>query len=133
MSSPKPFVLIVEDSATLRLGLEVLLEDRFSVFTAETARQGIQLIDNGHSIDLLVTDLDLNDSQDGFDVAQAFRTKHPNAPILLVTGTPPSDPRVCTTLAIPTTRLVSKPFHLNDFERRLCEIASAQIASTQTG
>ena len=44
-------------------------------------------------LDLLITDIGLADALTGWDVAEAFRTSHPEVPVIYATGNPPNDHR----------------------------------------
>jgi CheY-like chemotaxis protein len=55
-------------------------------------------------VDLLITDIGLADAMTGCDVAEAFRTSRPMAPVIYVSGGPNNDAR-----RVPGSVFLSKP------------------------
>jgi CheY-like chemotaxis protein len=66
-------VLIVEDEFLVRLDIAAYLRDcGFTVFEADTADEAITLCRTGVAPDVLLTDINLNGSANGWDVAEEF-------------------------------------------------------------
>jgi hypothetical protein len=57
-----------------------------------------------NTVDLLVTDIGLADDVTGWDVAEAFRTSRPMAPVIYASGGPNNDAR-----QVPGSVSLSKP------------------------
>jgi CheY-like chemotaxis protein len=86
---PVPVALIVEDEWLLRDSMaEELQEAGWRVLEASTAEAALTLLQDGHPIDIVVTDIQLAGQLTGWDVAEGFRAVHPDMPILYVSGNP---------------------------------------------
>ena len=85
-TSPGSRILLVEDDLDQAHLVKFLLEDqgRYVVTHAQDGVRGIQLATD-HSWDLVITDLNLP-GIDGIAVLEASRGRHPETPVLAVTG-----------------------------------------------
>jgi two-component system cell cycle sensor histidine kinase/response regulator CckA len=83
-------VLLVEDeSQVLRLVVKVLEMRGYSVLQAETSRMAIALGESHvGTIDLLLTDVELDDSMNGYEVANILRRSRPRMKVLYTSGYP---------------------------------------------
>lgn len=116
MTRAKPTLLMVEDHELLRSTLTHHFDADFEVIAVGSGEEAIQAIGNLPTINLLLTDFDLRGPLDGLDVARAMKVKDSQAPILLVTGSGETLPRVKEILSLPGTALLGKPFHLEAIE-----------------
>jgi CheY-like chemotaxis protein len=64
---------------------DMLMDLGYSVIEAASGEEAVKLIDAGQHFDLLVTD-HLMPGMTGTALAHAVRAKHPNIPVLLVSG-----------------------------------------------
>ena len=79
-------ILVVEDDEDVRSGMVTLLKRMgHSVFEAGSARDALEIIDAGHAVDILITDLGLPDS-DGISLAGAMLQRRPALEVLVSTG-----------------------------------------------
>ncbi len=102
-------VLLVEDEGLIRVTLAETLEDAgYTVVAAETGDEACQLLCSKHSFDVLLTDIQMPGSADGIDVARNFHERHPNRPVVFMTGRPDMLCRVGRLSACQT--LLRKPF-----------------------
>lgn len=84
-------VLVVEDSAAVRLAVtEVIEQAGHAVSSAENGRVAIELL-RGESFDLIVTDV-LMPEADGLEVIKEARARHPNTRVLAMSGGAPNLP-----------------------------------------
>lgn len=82
-ASERPLILFVEDHATLRYMIAEQLSDAgFDVVQASTGEDALALLANGAEIDLLLTDLRLPGTIDGWDVAEQARVLRPDLPVI---------------------------------------------------
>lgn len=83
-------VLLVEDeSQVLRLVVKVLEMRGYSVLQAGTSRKAIALGESHVGpIDLLLTDVELDDSMNGYEVANILRRSRPRMKVLYTSGYP---------------------------------------------
>lgn len=84
-------VLVVEDSAAVRLAVtEVIEQAGHTVTSAENGRVAIEILEN-ESFDLIVTDV-LMPEADGLEVIKATRARHPTTQVLAMSGGAPNLP-----------------------------------------
>lgn len=81
-------VLLVEDEALIRMNLADFLADRgFHILEAANADEAIAVAtDGGYPIDILVTDVRMPGSMDGFSLAAWFRENCGALPIIIASG-----------------------------------------------
>jgi CheY-like chemotaxis protein len=102
--------LVVEDDWFVREDIAAQFrEEGWQVLEAETGAQVLELLREGRSIDILVTDITLADSMTGWDVAEAVRRRYPKVPVIYASGgRDVSSRRVLDSVS------VSKPFSAHD-------------------
>ena len=106
-------VLLVEDELALRMVIvEVLSELGYAVLEAGNSQSGLQIVESGARIDLLVTDVGLPGGMDGRQLAQAARERRPGLKVLFLTGYA-ERVAVGTGGMDPGMELMSKPFALD--------------------
>ncbi len=82
-------VLLVEDDAVIRSMLaEALLEASFTVSQASSGTSALRLFDQREAFDLLLTDVHMPGGVNGVTLAQQFRSRWPQLPVVFVTGRP---------------------------------------------
>lgn len=81
----RPVVLCIDDNVLVLAIRKSLLESRdFRVLTAEDGPAGLEIV-NREPIDVVIVDYEMP-AVDGGTIARELRRKHPNLPILLVSG-----------------------------------------------
>jgi CheY-like chemotaxis protein len=104
-------VLLVENEALIRLAAaEVLHDEGFKVVEAGNGTQAIDLIDGPDGFDLLLTDVQMPGPVDGIQVAFHARQRHPDIPVIVVSGQPLNARRLDG--LGPRKIFVSKPYEL---------------------
>jgi DNA-binding NtrC family response regulator len=79
-------ILLVEDDYFIRsMMVEALTDEGFQVLEAETGEQALAHCDDGIA-DVLVTDIRLPGSIDGWDIAEHCRKSNPDLPVIYATG-----------------------------------------------
>ena len=87
-------VLVVEDDWIIREDIVTdLRQEGWSVLEAATGVGALQALRDADKVDLLITDIGLADALTGWDVAEAFRTSHPEVPVIYASGNPANDHR----------------------------------------
>jgi CheY-like chemotaxis protein len=82
-------VLVVEDEWLVREAIADYLQDAGCVvIQAETAERAIDICRSDLPVDVLFTDIRLNGSATGWDVARAFREARGDAPVIYASGNP---------------------------------------------
>ena len=100
-------ILFVEDDPLIALDTSTALEDGgYEVFHAENAEQAIEAIE-ADGFSALVTDINLGDGEDGFGVARRWRERHPDGPVVFVSG---ADAHRHAAEGVKPSELITKPF-----------------------
>jgi DNA-binding NtrC family response regulator len=82
---PRGSILVVDDEAEIREGLEALLtSESFDVTLAETGAAGLQQLEN-HPFDLMLLDVSLPD-RNGIEMLPEIRRRDPDLSIILITA-----------------------------------------------
>jgi CheY-like chemotaxis protein len=98
-------VLVVEDEELVRETIVSELQDAgFAVLEAETAEQGIELLEES-PVGVLFTDIRLPGRLDGWDLAEKARALYPNLPVIYATGFSAVQPRL-----VPESIFLRKPY-----------------------
>jgi CheY-like chemotaxis protein len=83
MSRPKRVVLVVEDTALIRvLAVELLEEAGFETIEAESADEAIAILQKRRDVHLVLTDVHMPGTMDGIKLSHYIRDRWP--PVLLV-------------------------------------------------
>ncbi len=85
---PMPHVLLIEDDASVRDGMELVLRRHgYGVETAATGEQALALLagERGARVELAVLDLMLP-GMDGFEVCRRIRARAPMLPVIMLTA-----------------------------------------------
>ena len=126
-SAPSPdngrTLLLVEDEEDVReLAAEQLRELGYRVLEARDGPTALRLVQTGKHLDLLISDVGLPGGLDGRQVAEAVRNRHPNLPVILITGHAAGEEMAGMTV-------VGKPFHL----AALARLVGAELAAVGNG
>jgi len=117
-------VLVVEDEPDVRMVVvEVLSELGFTVLEAADGRSGLQILESGTRIDLLLTDVGLPGGMNGRQLADAARQRRPELQVLFVTGYAESVTASNGQME-PGMQVMTKPFSLNALAARVQGIVS---------
>ena len=127
-----PTVLIVDDEEFLLEYVRiVLLRAGFTVLTARTGEEAWQLILNSQNeIRLVLTDIVMPSSFDGFELADRVRRRQPDLPVLFMTGAPLEDSSSADGL-VSKRILLRKPFDPGQLLAIVRENLEAASASAQ--
>jgi DNA-binding NtrC family response regulator len=81
-------VLVVEDDLILNwASCNILLDSGFDVVGVHCAADAFAALERGSKLSALVTDIELGNGPDGFDVAHWVRTDNPHLPVVFISGT----------------------------------------------
>ena len=121
MSSRKPEVLIVDDSATIRATIAKFLGEEFVTHTATDGEQGWDMLNKNEAISLVFADMHMP-VLNGMLLLQRIRQSDceriASIPVIMITGVEASRAakRACHTIG--ATDFISKPFDKTDILRR---------------
>ncbi len=83
----KPSILIVDDEVSITRTLTMVFEqDGYLVVPAYSAAEAIQVLQDGHSIDAVITDLNMESEDIGLKVAETASTLVPRPVVVICTG-----------------------------------------------
>ena len=124
---PAPIrILVVEDEFLIRLTLtEALGDEGFEVLEAETGDAALPMLEPGSGIRLLLTDIQLPGSLNGFALVNRARQAMPDLPVIYMTGRPDPD---SSASASRLDVFISKPYTLTD----ICDAAKRLTAAHST-
>lgn len=112
-----PRVLVVEDEASIRVGLcDVLRFRGFSVESAEDGTSALAFIQR-QALDLVLLDVMLPEL-DGFSVCRQLRVSHPQLPVLMLTAKGSEDD-VLRGFEVGADDYVTKPFSVRELLARV--------------
>ena len=106
---PSVLVLIAENESEIRLVLQDSFEDGgFEVILASSGEEAIAALDaNADTVRALLTDINLETTVLGWDVARHARELRPDLPVVYMTG---GDGHEWAALGVPNSVLITKPF-----------------------
>jgi PAS domain S-box-containing protein len=80
-------ILLVEDNAEVKAVAGMLLEQLgYHVDAVDDAAAALDLLAEGHAVDLVFSDIVMPGEMDGLALARRIRTEYPHIPVLLTTG-----------------------------------------------
>lgn len=85
--APRPAVLIVEDEVLIRMLLsEALRQEGYEVVEAANADEALSLLELSPSPDVMITDVKMPGSIDGFELAAYVRRTKPELKVIVTSG-----------------------------------------------
>jgi CheY-like chemotaxis protein len=83
----KPIVLVVEDSAILRLmAVDIVEQVGFEAIEAGDADEAVRILESRNDVRIVFTDIDMPGSMDGMKLAACIRDRWPPVEIILTSG-----------------------------------------------
>jgi CheY-like chemotaxis protein len=87
MAGPNPTILLIEDEFLIRMSTAAILEDEgYAVLEAGSADEAQSLLTAHPEIGIVVTDVQMPGSMDGFDLVALLHRDHPHIRILVTSG-----------------------------------------------
>jgi signal transduction histidine kinase/FixJ family two-component response regulator len=122
-------VLVVDDEPLLRMLMtDSLLDSGYSALEAHDGPSALKILESDARIDLLITDVGLPGGMNGRQVADAARQRRPGLKVLFITGFAENAVVGHGQLAS-GMEIVSKPFEIAAFERKVRDMIERLIAS----
>jgi CheY-like chemotaxis protein len=102
-------ILFVEDNyISSLLSCTYLRELGYDVVEAFCAEEALGVIDRREPIEALVTDIDLGEGDDGFEVARHARLAYPDLPVIFVSAAAAARFAI---EGVKPSQFIAKPFH----------------------
>ena len=112
-------VLVVEDDPLIReFVVEALREEGFDVVQAADAEEALEWCRRRFA-DVLVTDVRLPGTVDGWQIAERCRQHNPDLPVIYATGFSPVTP-----WPVAGSMLLQKPFQVEELAAKIGEMLS---------
>jgi CheY-like chemotaxis protein len=119
-------VLIVDDEAIIRGMLEIELEPRYDVFTAENAEQAMEILSR-HRVDLILSDINMPGMK-GFELLRKVKEQFPGTKTALITAYNIDDYiRMAKENDISNIITKSTPFNFDEFQSIVHGLVTEQI------
>ncbi|WP_320110200.1 ATP-binding protein [Pseudomonas sp. B21-054] len=116
-------ILLVDDEAAIRqMASEFLSDTGYRVVEALDSVSALKHADKLGSIDLLLTDIGLPGTMNGISLAEEMKARYPQLKVLFITGFAEGESLVRVDA---TTRILTKPFSLNDLSQRVSSLLHA--------
>ena len=111
--------LLVEDQTEVRSQIaDALNEIGFTVMEAGDGTAGLEILESGEPLDLLITDVGLP-GLSGLQLAEAARVSRPDLPILLITGYVGKSLETSRPAGAADMEVLRKPFTLDELAARV--------------
>jgi CheY-like chemotaxis protein len=82
-----PTILVVDDEVLIRMALSDCLQDSgYKVLEAGNADEAVAVLEHGHEIDLVFSDIRMPGTMDGFGLAKWIRQNRKGLPVMLTSG-----------------------------------------------
>jgi DNA-binding response OmpR family regulator len=106
---PMPLILVVEDELLIsEMVVDALEQAGFSTLVAPNVEGAIVLLEqNGDAIRGLVTDINLDDGVDGWELARRAREHASDLPVVYVSG---ASGHEWASRGVPNSLMITKPF-----------------------
>lgn len=109
----KPRLLVVEDSATMRMALKRILREDYDVAEAADGQLGWEAVEGDATIRAVFSDL-MMPNKDGFELLQAIRNagdpRIQELPVIIITGADDDDTKRQQALEAGASDFITKPF-----------------------
>jgi len=79
-------ILIIDDDALVRTLVRETLGERYQVAEASSGEEGLELLAGELRPALILLDVDLGAGLDGFETCARVRERHPELPVVFLTG-----------------------------------------------
>ena len=122
-----PVVLLVEDEPLVRLTqVDILREAEFWVVEAQDADEALEMLKSRPDISVVLTDVDMPGSIDGFEFARLVRQGWPEVGVLVISGKTAPEPGDLP----PNATFLHKPIMPDDLVAALTQAMAATPKSS---
>ncbi|WP_343222422.1 response regulator [Lysobacter sp. ISL-50] len=112
----KTTVLFVDDDENiLDIASDSLVDAGYSLVTAKTAQEALDIVSSGTSIDIVFSDVSMPGGLTGIDLANQLHESRPNLRVILTSGYSPN----WLPSMPPNCEFLPKPYDFSDLDRLL--------------
>jgi two-component system, NtrC family, response regulator AtoC len=124
----KPSLLIVDDEVNVTRTLQMVFEQEgYHVLPAYSAAEAIQILQNGHAFQAVITDLNMERADIGLEVARAASRLRPKPLVVICTGFA-SVTNAQQAMQIHVDYLATKPVDLDELKMVLDRLMRRKLA-----
>lgn len=131
-SKRKIRVLVIDDSATVRIAATRIFGNQFDVLLAVDGEDGLEVIENDPNIQVIFTDLVMPE-MDGFELLKTLRThkveRINNLPVIVMTSAENPEIAKQKAIAMGATDFITKPFTPADIRARAQSYAQLNLTT----
>ena len=125
----KPSILVVDDEENVTRTLQMVFErEGYEVTPAYSSAEAVSILNNGHTLDAVITDLNMEEEDIGLEVARAARRLRPRPVIVICTGFANLD-NSKEALQMHVDYLANKPVDLDELTSALRRLMSRRQLS----
>ena len=128
----KTLLLVEDEPAVLKVTTRMLEHLGYRVCPAHDADTAWQMLREGLTPDLVVSDIDMPGHLNGIDLAQLLRTEQPDLPVLLVSGYPLQAAQEATK-DDPLRRTLQKPVSVSSLSRAVTALMQRDKPKAMAG
>ncbi len=124
MLNGKPVVLVVEDSAVIRMGaIGLVLDAGYEALEATNADEAIRILESRSDIDLVFTDVQMPGTMDGIKLAHYIRDRWPPVKLMVASGK-----EIVEESSLPKgSRFFSKPYNDHAIADAMARLLASEI------
>lgn len=130
----KPSILVVDDEENITRTLRMVFEQQgYAVTTAYSSAEAVKILKNGHKLDAVITDLNMEKEDIGLEVARVAQELRPRPVIVICTGFA-NLKNSATALKMHVDYLANKPVDIDELSsalRRLIARRQSDLARGQ--
>ncbi len=127
--APRPSLLIVDDEVNITRTLQMVFEQEgYEVLPAYSAAQAIDILHNGHAVQAVITDLNMERADIGLEVARAASALKPKPIVVICTGFA-STQNSQQALQMHVDYLATKPVDLDELKLVLDRLMRRKLSS----
>lgn len=130
MNNGKPVVLVVEDSALIRMGaIDLVLSAGYEAIEACDADEAIRVLESRDDIDLVFTDVQMPGTMDGVKLSHYIRKRWPPVKLIVVSGA-----AILEQSSLPSGgRFFQKPYDSNVITDTMARLLSSESPIAHAG
>ncbi|MRG56769.1 response regulator [Phyllobacterium sp. SYP-B3895] len=130
MKNGKAVVLVVEDSAIIRMGaVDLVLSAGYEALEAGDAEEAIRVLESRDDIDLVFTDVQMPGTMDGIKLSHYIRDRWPPVKLIIASGA-----AILEESSLPVeSRFFTKPYDDHTIVDAMARLLSSEIPIAPAG
>ena len=130
MNNGKAVVLIVEDSAIIRMSaVDLVLSAGYEALEACDADEAIRILEQRHDVDLVFTDVQMPGTMDGIKLAHFIRDRWPPVKLIVASGA-----AIIEESSLPGgSRFFSKPYDDDTITDAMARLLESDVSTGPVG